>query len=68
MPRNVIAIGTHAGGAIVDYGDDKYAIFTFPPRNSELPEITEIVGTAGRITLERPGTLPDAYLYPNPAS
>lgn len=57
-PRNVVAIGTNAGGAIVDYGDDKYAIFTFPPRNSELPEITEIVGTAGRITLERPGHCP----------
>ena len=58
VPRNVIAIGTNAGGAIVDYGDDKYAIFTFPPRNSELPEITEIVGTKGRITLERPGHCP----------
>ena len=57
-PRNVVAIGTNAGGAIVDYGDDKYAVFTFPPRNSELPEITEIVGTAGRITLERPGHCP----------
>ncbi len=58
VPRNVVAIGTNAGGAIVDYGNDKYAIFTFPPRNSELPEITEIVGTAGRITLERPGHCP----------
>lgn len=57
-PRKVIATGTNAGGAIVDYGDDKYAVFTFPPRNSELPEITEIVGTEGRITLERPGHCP----------
>ena len=58
LPRNVIAIGNKVGGAIVDYGDDKYAVFTFPPRNSELPEVTEIVGTAGRITLERPGHCP----------
>ena len=57
-PRKVIATGNNAGGAIVDYGDDKYAVFTFPPRNSELPEITEIVGTEGRITLERPGHCP----------
>ena len=58
VPRNVIATGTRAGGAIVDYGDDKYAVFTFPPRNSELPEVTELVGTKGRITLERPGHCP----------
>ena len=57
-PKNVVAIGNNAGGAIVDYGDDRYAVFTFPPRNSELPEITEIVGTGGRITLERPGHCP----------
>ena len=58
VPIGVIATGTKAGGAIVDYGDDKYAVFTFPPRNSELPEVTELVGTEGRITLERPGHCP----------
>ena len=58
VPKAITAIGDRVGGAIVDYGDDKYAVFTFPPRNSELPEVTELVGTAGRITLERPGHCP----------
>lgn len=58
VPRAVTALGDRVGGAIVDYGDDKYAILTFPPRNSELPEVTELVGTEGRITLERPGHCP----------
>lgn len=58
VPRAVTALGNRVGGAIVDYGDDKYAVLTFPPRNSELPEVTELVGTAGRITLERPAHCP----------
>ena len=58
VPRTVIALGDRVGGAMVDYGDDKYAILTFPPRNSELPEVTELVGTEGRITLERPAHCP----------
>lgn len=58
VPRNVIATGDRAGGAIVDYGDNKYAVLTFPPRNSEFSEVTELVGTEGRITLERPGHCP----------
>ena len=58
VPVAITALGNKAGGAIVDYGDDKYAVLTFPPRNSELPEITELVGTEGRITLERPAHCP----------
>lgn len=58
VPVAVTALGDRAGGAIVDYGDDKYAVFTFPPRASELPEVTELIGTEGRITLERPGHCP----------
>ena len=58
VPKSVTVVVKNAGGAIVDYGEDKYAILTFPPRNSELPEVTELVGTEGRITLERPGHCP----------
>ena len=58
VPISVTVVVNNAGGAIVDYGEDKYAILTFPPRNSELPEVTELVGTEGRITLERPGHCP----------
>ena len=58
VPRTVTAIGTNAGGAIVDYGNDKYAVLTFPQRKSEFAEVTELVGTEGRITLERPGHCP----------
>ena len=58
VPISVTVVYNTAGGAIVDYGEDKYAILTFPPRNSELPEVTELVGTEGRITLERPGHCP----------
>ena len=58
VPIGVVATGRHAGGAIVDYGDNKYAVLTFPPRNSEFSEVTELVGTEGRITLERPGHCP----------
>ena len=58
VPIGVLATGSQAGGAIVDYGDNKYAVLTFPPRNSEFSEVTELVGTEGRITLERPGHCP----------
>ncbi len=58
VPIAITAMGNRVGGAIVDYGEDKYAVLTFPPRNSELPEVTELVGTEGRITLERPGHCP----------
>jgi len=46
------------GGAIVEYGDDKCAVLTFPPFGSEQLEATEIIGTAGRISLEQPGHCP----------
>jgi dihydrodiol dehydrogenase / D-xylose 1-dehydrogenase (NADP) len=58
VPIAVTALGTNAGGAIVDYGNDKYAVLTFPQRKSEFAEVTELVGTEGRITLERPGHCP----------
>ncbi len=52
-PTAVTALGQKTGGAIIQYGEDKSAILTFPPKNCELPEVTELIGTEGRITLER---------------
>ena len=57
-PTRVVATGRPAGGAIVEYGEGKVAVFTFPPFNSELAEVTEIVGSLGRITLQQPGHCP----------
>lgn len=58
VPTSIVATGRYARGAIVAFGEDKCAVLTFPPRNSELPEVTELVGTKGRITLERPAHCP----------
>ena len=59
-PTAVAALGRRAGGAVVEYGAGKCAVFAFPPFNSELAEVTEIVGSEGRITLEQPGHCPTA--------
>lgn len=56
----VAVAGRKGSAAIVEYGDDRTAVFTFPPFMSELAEVTEIVGTKGRITLERPAHCPTA--------
>lgn len=57
-PTAVTAAGRRAGAAIVEYGDGKCAVLTFPPFNCELAEVTEIIGSRGRITLEQPGHCP----------
>lgn len=58
-PTKVTASGTRRGGAaIVEYGDQGTAVLTFPPFQAELAEVTEIVGTLGRITLQQPGHCP----------
>lgn len=57
-PTAVVAAGKNGGGAVVEFGDDKCAILTFIAFNSEFPEVTEIIGTKGRITLEQPGHCP----------
>ena len=58
-PTGVTVAGSKAsGGAIVEYGDDKCAVLAFPTRDCELLEVTEIIGTAGRITLEQPAHCP----------
>ena len=56
----VMASGQRPGAAIVEYGEGKCAVLTFPSFPSELAEVTEIVGTEGRITLEQPGHCPTA--------
>ena len=49
MPKSITSAGRHA---VLEYDDDKSAVLTFPPYMSEFPEVTEIIGTDGRITLE----------------
>ena len=54
----VTVAGGKTGGAIIEYDNGKCAVLAFPPRDCELLEVTEIVGTAGRITLEQPAHCP----------
>ncbi len=58
VPTDLTVAGRRGGGAIVTYSDDRCAVLSFPPFQSELPEVTEIIGTAGRITLGQPGHCP----------
>lgn len=60
VATKVMASSQRPGAAIVEYGKGKCAVFTFPSFPSELAEVTEIVGTEGRITLEQPGHCPTA--------
>ena len=46
------------GGAILEFEKDRYANLTFIRFPSEFPEVTEITGTKGRITLEQPAHCP----------
>ena len=48
------------GGAILEFEDARYANLTFIAFPSEFPEVTEIIGTKGRITLEQPAHCPTA--------
>ena len=57
-PRTVVTAGQRAGGALLEFDDGKFANLTFIAFNSEFPEVTEIVGSKGRITLEQPGHCP----------
>jgi dihydrodiol dehydrogenase / D-xylose 1-dehydrogenase (NADP) len=57
-PTAITAAGRKSGGAILEFGDGKCAILTFIAFKSEFPEVTEIIGTKGRITLEQPGHCP----------
>ena len=57
-PTKITASGRRSGAAIVEYGEGKCAVLTFPPFNCELAEVTEIIGTKGRLTLGQPGHCP----------
>ena len=57
-PSSIVTGGRAASAAILDYEGNHAAVLSFPPFNSELPEVTEIFGTQGRISLGRPGHCP----------
>ena len=57
-PEVVAVAGTHIRGAAISYGSSGVAVLTFPTMDVEFPEVTEIVGTEGRITLDRHGHCP----------
>lgn len=59
-PTAIAAAGSSGGvsGAVVQYGSSGCAMLTFPRWDSEFPEIVEIVGTTGRITLDNWGMHP----------
>ena len=57
-PTAIGVAGRNVRGAVVEYGPDRCAMLTFPARRSEFPEVTEIAGSQGRITLHRPAHSP----------
>ena len=68
LPTTITTAGRAASAAVLDYEGKRAALLSFPPFNSELPEVTEIFGTQGRITLGRPGHCPtDITLHSPPA-
>ena len=67
LPSSITTAGGAASAAILDYEGKRSAVLVFPPMASELPEQTEIFGTAGRISLGRPGHCPtDITLHAPP--
>lgn len=67
-PTSITTAGRAACASILDYGGRKAAVLSFPPLNAELPEVTEILGTEGRITLGRPGHCPTDITLHRPPS
>ena len=61
-PVNIQVSGMKGGpgGAIVEFENNRYAVITFIAFPSEFPEVFEIIGTRGRITLEQPAHCPTA--------
>ena len=66
--KTVVAAGRRSGAAVVEYAEDRTAVLTFPPFNSELAEVTEIVGSEGRLTLEQPAHCPTALTIRSPSA
>ena len=61
-PVSIHASGMRGGpgGAILEFENNRFANLTFIAFPSEFPEVTEITGTRGRITLEQPAHCPTA--------
>ncbi len=59
-PIRVQVAGKHygPGGAILEYSGNRFANLAFIPYPSEFPEVTEFIGSKGRITLEQPAHCP----------
>lgn len=59
-PVNVRVAGKHLGpgGAMLEFEGNRFANLTFNAYPSEFPEVTEFVGSKGRITLEQPAHCP----------
>ena len=59
-PIRVQVAGKHygPGGAILEYPGNRFANLAFIPYPSEFPEVTEFIGSKGRITLEQPAHCP----------
>ena len=59
-PVRVQVAGRHfgPGGAMLEYEGNRFANLTFVAYPSEFPEVTEFIGTKGRITLEQPAHCP----------
>ena len=59
-PVRVQVAGRHfgPGGAMLEFEGNRFANLTFVAYPSEFPEITEFIGTKGRITLEQPAHCP----------
>ena len=59
-PVRVQVAGKHfgPGGAMLEYAGNRFANLSFIPYPSEFPEVTEFIGSKGRITLEQPAHCP----------
>ena len=68
-PINIQVAGKRGGpgGAILEFDNNRFANLTFVAFPSEFPEVFEITGTQGRITLEQPGHCPTALTVRVPA-
>ena len=67
-PINIQVAGKKGGpgGAILEFENDRFANLTFVAFPSEFPEVFEIIGTEGRITLEQPGHCPTGLTVRTP--
>lgn len=69
QPVKIQVAGRHfgAGGAMLEYEGNRFAILTFIAWPSEFPEVAEFIGSRGRITLEQPAHCPTSLTLRVPA-